>query len=302
MEHVRTVTREFETGEKAVLHLEARSGSVIVEGRSGDRVVVDAVIHVWTDLSSEADDAAAVVERNMELDAHRVIVRAPSLRTDENRGLFGMVGMRSSRIDYRVRVPEETAVRVLSRSGSVQISRVAGIVHTEAMSGKVEVDEVRGDVTARTRSGQLMIERVMGNVSADARSGKVRLKEITGNVEIEARSGSMEIDEIGGSLRLSSSAGSVSVSHVAGKLQARTRAGSFRYRGRVCGDMDIEANAGSITLAVDPDYPFFIDAETSHGSVRSDLPPRRGNGGPPEGGPRVKLRSKAGSIRLTRAD
>jgi DUF4097 and DUF4098 domain-containing protein YvlB len=302
MEHVRTVTREFVTGEKAVLHLEARSGSVIVEGRESDRVVVDAVIHVWTDLSAEADDAAAIVERNMEQDAHRVIVRAPSLRTDEARGLFAMVGMRSSRIEYRVRVPVRTAVRVLSRSGAVQVAHVEGLVHTEAMSGKVGVEDVRGDVTARTRSGVLMVERVAGNVSADARSGKVRLREISGNVEVEARSGSMEIEGIGGGLRLSSSAGSVTVSHVAGKLHARSRAGSFRYRGRVCDHMDIEAHAGSITLAVDPDYPFFLDAESHHGSVRSDLPPRRSGAAPSDGGPKVKLRSRAGSIRLTRLD
>jgi DUF4097 and DUF4098 domain-containing protein YvlB len=302
MEHVRTVTREFATGEKAVLHLEARSGSVIVEGRAGDRVVVDAVLHVWTDLSSEADDAAAVVERNMEQEGHRVIVRAPSLRTDEGRGIFAMVGMKSSRIDFRVRVPTQTAVRVLSRSGAVQIAHVEGIVYTEAMSGKVGVEDVRGDVTARTRSGQLLVERVAGNVAADARSGKVRLKEISGNVEVEARSGAMEIEEIGGVLRLSSSAGSVTMAHIGGKLTARTRAGSVRYRGRVADDIDIEAHAGSITLAIDPDYPFFLDAESHHGNVRSDLPPRRNGAAPAEGGPRVKLRSRAGSIRLTRLD
>jgi DUF4097 and DUF4098 domain-containing protein YvlB len=301
MEHVRTVTREFETGEKAVLHLEARSGSVIVEGRASDRVVVDAVLHVWTDLSSEADDAAAVVERNMEQDGHRVIVRAPSLRTDEGRGLFAMVGMKSSRIDYHVRVPEQTAVRVLSRSGAVHIASVQGLVHTEAMSGRVAVEDVRGDVTARTRSGQLSVERVAGKLAADARSGKVRVKEISGDVEVEARSGSIDIERIGGGLRLSASSGTVSITDVAGKLTARTRAGSFRYRGRVCGDMDIEAHAGSITLAVDPEFPFYIDAESHHGSVRSELP-QRGSGAPPSGGPKVKLRTRAGSIRITKAD
>jgi DUF4097 and DUF4098 domain-containing protein YvlB len=301
MEHVRTVTREFETGEKAVLHLEARSGSVIVEGRASDRVVVDAVLHVWTDLSSEADDAAAVVERNMEQDGHRVIVRAPSLRTDEGRGLFAMVGMKSSRIDYHVRVPEQTAVRVLSRSGAVHIASVQGLVHTEAMSGRVAVEDVRGDVTARTRSGQLSVERVAGKLAADARSGKVRVKEISGDVEVEARSGSIDIERIGGGLRLSASSGTVSITDVAGKLTARTRAGSFRYRGRVCGDMDIEAHAGSITLAVDPEFPFYIDAESHHGSVRSELP-QRGGGAPPSGGPKVKLRTRAGSIRITKAD
>ena len=302
MEQVRTVTREFATGEKAVLHLESRSGTVIVEGRESDHVVVDAVVHVWTDLASEADDAASVVARNMEQDAHRVIVRAPVLRTDEGRGIFSIVGMKSSRIDYHVRVPLTTAVRVLSRSGAVQILHTEGLVHTEAMSGKIGIDDVRGDVTAVSRSGSLLVERIDGNLTADARSGKVRIKGISGNVGIEARSGGIEIEDIGGDVRLIARAGSASFANVSGKLYARARAGSMRYRGRVLDDMDIEAHAGSITLAVDPDHPFFVDAESHVGSVRSDLPPRRNGADPATGGPNVKLRSHAGSIRLTRAD
>jgi len=303
MEHVRTIAREFETGDKAVLHLESRSGSVTVEGRASDRIAVEAAVHVWTDLSSEADDAASLVARNMEQDAHRVIVRAPSLRTDEGRGIFTLVGMKSSRIDYHVRVPLRTAVRVLSRSGAVQIMHIEGLVHTEAMSGKVGIEDVKGDVTAVSRSGALLVERVTGNLTVDARSGKVRIKGVSGTLGVDARSGSIEIEDVGGDVRLMSRAGSVSVANAGGKLYARTRAGSTRYRGRVAGDFDIEAHAGSITLAADPDYPFFIDAESHVGSVRSDLPPRQNNGpAPANGGPRVRLRSYAGSIRLTRAD
>jgi DUF4097 and DUF4098 domain-containing protein YvlB len=300
MEQIRTVTREFATGDKAVLHLESRSGSVITEGRDIDRVVVEATVHVWTDISAEADDAAILVERNMEQDGHRVIVRAPSLRTEEGRSIFSIVGWKSSRVDYLVRVPRRTAVRVLSRSGSVQIAHVEGIVHTEAMSGRIGLDDVRGDVTAVSRSGSLSVERIAGDLSVDARSGKVRIKGVAGKAAVEARSGTLEVEDVGGDVRVTSRAGSVSVANVGGKLYARTRAGSMRYRGRVCDDMDIEAHAGSITLAVDPDFPFFIDAESSVGSVRSDLPPRRNGSGPAAGGPRVRLRSHAGSIRLTR--
>ena len=302
MEHLRTITREFETGEKAVLHLESRSGSVIVEGRAGDRIIVEATLRIWTDLSSEADDAASLVARNMEQDAHRVIVRAPSLRTDEGRGLFTLVGMKSSRIDYHIRVPLRTAVRVLSRSGAVQIMHTEGLVHTEAMSGKVGIEDVKGDVTAVSRSGALTIERVTGNLTVDARSGKVRIKGVSGTLAVEARSGGIEIEDVGGDVRLLSRAGAVSIANARARLYARTRAGSTRYRGRVAGDFDIEAHAGSITLAVDPDYPFFIDAESHVGSVRSDLPPRRNGATPAEGGPRVRLRTHAGSIRITRAD
>lgn len=299
MEHIRTITREFATGAKAVLHLEARSGSVIVEGRETDRVTVEAVVHSWTDLSAEADDAAALVERNMEQDGHRVIVRTPSLQQRE--GWTALLGRQGTRVDYHVRVPQRTAVRVLSRSGSVQISRVEGVVHSEAMSGKVGVDDVRGNVTLVSRSGGLTAEKIIGDVTIDARSGKVRVRDVAGGVQAEARSGSVEIASVTGDVRLSASSGTVAVEEVCGKLHIRSRAGSLRYRGAVRDDIDIEANAGSITLAVDPAYPFFIDAESRVGSVTSDLPPRRPGAGPSGEGPKVKLRTRAGSIRVTKA-
>lgn len=301
MEILRTVTREFMTGDKAVLHLESRSGSVTVEGRQSDRVVVDAVVRVYSDISAEADEAAALVARGMEQDGHRVIVRAPALRRAEA-GWAVLLGHRGSRIDYHVRVPRKTAVRVLSQSGSVQILHTEGVVHTEARSGKLGIEDITGNVTVVARSGSVQIEDVRGDVTVEARSGRLRVRRVQGGVQTDSRSGSVEVEGVAGTARIIASAGSVSASDVEGKLLIRSRAGSVRYRGRILQDADIEAHAGSITLAVDPDFPFFIDAESSVGSVRSDLPPRRGNGAPPEGGPKVRLRSHAGSIRLTRAD
>ncbi len=302
MEHIRTVTREFATGDKAVLHLEARSGNVVVEGRASDCVVVEAIVHIWTDISSEADDAALLVERAMEQDAHRVIVRAPSLQS-QREGWGALFGAKGGQIEYRVRVPRRCAVRVLSRSGAIQITGVEGVVHTEAISGKIVVEDVRGAVTIASRSGSVLGERIEGPVTAEARSGKLKLRAITGNAQIEARSGSLEVEEIDGDVRLTAKSGTLSIEQVRGKVYARARAGSVRYKGRVVDDVDIEAHAGSITFAVDPAVPFFIDAESHVGSVRSDLPPRPRSEAPPaEGGPKVRLRSHAGSIRLTRWD
>ena len=299
MEHVRTVTREFVTGEKAVLHLESRSGAVIVEGRESDRVVIDAVVRVWTDLSVEADDAAALVAQAMEQDAHRVIVRMPALPKREGWAvLFGQ----GSRVDYHVRVPYTSAVRVLSKSGAVQITHLQGVVHTEAMSGKLGVDDITGDVTTISKSGSVLIERIAGDVTIDSRSGKVAINHVRGGIGIEARSGSVELNDVEGNVKVSSRSGSINIDDVRGAMNVKSRAGSTRYRGKVLGDVEMEALAGSITFAVDTAYPFFIDAESHGGSVTSDLPPRRNGAGPSDAGPKVRLRTRAGSIRLTRLD
>jgi len=66
-------------------------------------------------------------------------------------------------------------------------------------------------------------------------------------------------------------------------------------------DADGRLHLGLIHLAVDPDYPFFVDAESDIGAVRSDLPPRRAGGAPNGTGPKVRLRTHTGAIRLTRA-
>src|SRR6185295_4791013 len=107
MEHTRTISKDFETGAAAVLHCESRSGSVSVEAHESTMVSVEAIVHVWSDLAVEADEAASLVERGIEQDAHRVIVRAPSLPNTEGWSLWG--GKRGSRVDYNIRVPVKTA-------------------------------------------------------------------------------------------------------------------------------------------------------------------------------------------------
>jgi hypothetical protein len=50
-------------------------------------VTVDAAVRIKNDIAAEADDAAALVEQNMEQDGHRVIIRAPSEHGRETRTL-----------------------------------------------------------------------------------------------------------------------------------------------------------------------------------------------------------------------
>ncbi len=298
MEHTRTITREFETGDKAVLHIEARSGAVHVESHELPRVHLEAVVHVWSDLAAEADEAASLVERGMEQDAHRVIVRAPSLPQTEGWSLWG--GKRGSRVDYTVRVPVRTAVRVLSKSGRVHIARTEGRVHLESGSGRLSIEDITGDVLVVSRSGSLSIERVRGDVSAEVRSGRMEIHVVSGKATMQSRSGATDVRDIGGDLDVTAHTGSVIIDGAHAAVRVRAHTGMIRYQGKVEGDIDMKTQTGLIHLAVDPERPFFIDAESQIGSVRSDLPPRRGGATANGTGPKVRLRTHTGAIRLTR--
>lgn len=299
MEHTRTINRAFETGEKAVLHIESHSGSVSVEAHDGAAVLLEAIVHVWSDIAAEADDASVLVERAMEQDGHRVIVRAPVLPDTEGWRLWG--GKRGSRVDYNVRVPLRTAVRVISRSGRVQIGGTEGRVHVESQSGRCTIAGVRGDVLAIARSGSVTIERITGNVDAEARSGRVEVRDVTGSAAVKAKSGIADVRDISGDVKIEGHTGLITIEHVGGRLQVIAHTGTVRYSGQVLADIDIKAHTGGIHLSVDPAHPFFIDAESQIGTVRSDLAPRRnGAAGPAPDGPKVRLRTHTGSIRLSR--
>jgi DUF4097 and DUF4098 domain-containing protein YvlB len=298
MEHTRTINREFNTGDKAVLHIEARSGTVFVESHTRDVVQVEAVVHVWSDMGTDADEAASLVARGMEQDGHRVIVRAPSLPQSEGWSIFG--GKRGSRVDYNVRVPMKTAARVLSRSGRIGVARTEGRVHIESGSGRCSVEDVTGDVSIGSRSGSITVERVQGDLTIEARSGRIEVRGVRGKATVETRSGAIDIRDVGDELSAIAHTGAINIGQAAGRVYARAHTGAIRYHGKVLGDFDVKAQTGLIHLAVDADRPFFIDAESTVGSVTSELPPRRAEVSANGAGPKVRLRTHTGAIRLTR--
>ena len=301
MEHVRQVSREFVTGQDAVLHLEARSGSVRVEAHASDRVQVDATVRVYSVSSDDADEAARAVADAMEQDgAGRVIVRAPALPEVNGGWSLLKLGQRGASIDYRVRVPTSTAARVLSRSGSVEITGVHGRVHAEVISGRCRVHNVAGETTVVARSGAVEVDRVDGKLVAEARSGRVHVSNVHGPAEVESRSGAVDVARVSGDLRVGSRSGRVTVEEPGAAVRVHARCGPVNFSGAVRGNIDIEVSTGPIVFAADPDTPFFIDAETRVGPITSDLP-KRATGGTPNAGPKVRLRTNTGPIHLTRA-
>lgn len=300
MDFTRSVVREFDTAEKAVLHLEARSGTVTVESHGQQKVLVEAVVHVWADDAAEADEAITLVDRGMSQDEQqRVIVRAPSLPQSEG---WSFWGKRGARVDYNVLVPVRTAVRVLSRSGRVGIARTEGRVHVESGSGRIALEEITGEVAVVSRSGGVSIARIIGDVTAEGRSGKMEVRDITGKLSLQCRSGGIEVRDVTGDMEIRGHTGTVSIENAHGGVFARAHTGVVRYRGRIEGDIALSAHTGSIMLAIDPAQGFFLDAESDTGTVRSDLPPRRASAAPSEGPAyKVRLRTHTGSIRITRA-
>ena len=278
MEYIRTFTREFEAGEQAELSIENHTGTATVRGTETGRVRVEVVARLWAESEDEADGQVELIERGIRQEGKRVTVRAPLLARPGLLSLFG----RGPRIDYQVTTPCATRAQIINRTGRVEVENLTRPLEVEVRSGRVSVHQIAADTTITSGTGAIEVESIKGSLEVKSRTGMVRVSHCTGDVTVRARTGSTQIED------------------VEGKLQVETRTGAVRYAGEVHGAFDIDVRTGSVRLAVDPNSIFFLDAESTTGSVRSDLPLRRNAGAASakERGPTVRVRTRTGSIRI----
>lgn len=276
MEYIRTLSKEFSVGSSAELRVESRSGTVYIHGEETDRARIEVVARLWAETDEEADDQAVLIERGIRQDGQKVSIRAPTLVAPNIFMIFG----RGPRIDYQITVPRATTGNIVSRSGRVEIEHLAGPLEVEARSGRVSVRNIKGNLTIVSRSGAVQAEAIGGSVAIESRSGAVRVSDCHGSATIDSRSGATQIEDVGGALKVES------------------RSGTVRYEGAVNAGVQISVTSGSIRLALDRDSVFYLDAESAHGSVRSDMPLRRGGGSASSGGFTVRVRTRSGSIHV----
>lgn len=126
----------------------------------------------------------------------------------------------------------------------------------------------------------------------------MQAESLAGVIDIESRSGSVRLADCAGALKVQSRSGSVQIEEPGADVHAHAYSGSVRYDGDVRGSIEIEVESGSIKLSVNPEAVFFLDAESAHGSVRSDLPLRNSGAAKPDrdSSPHVRLRARSGSI------
>jgi hypothetical protein len=292
MDYIRTLTRDFSVAGKLELSIENRAGAVSVRGDDTSSVRLEVVAHLWAEDENEADDQLELIARGIRMEGNRLTVRAPALLRPKPFLFFE----RSPRIEYQLVVPKSCSASITSRSGRTDVERISGPLDLTSHSGRAAAREIGGDVRVNSTSGGTQLESIAGSVTIESKSGGVRVSECSGNCTIGLRSGSLQIESIKGNVDAETRSGSVSLSEIGGSLKLQTRSGSVRYEGAVHAPMSVDVWSGSIRFTVDLDSVFFLDAESAHGAVRSDLPMRSKSSASADSAPTVRLRTRSGAI------
>lgn len=279
--------------------LDTDLGAVTVTGGSDDGVIVR--------VRAGRDDVREKLEWTFRSDGSAAEVRVE--KPASQRGLFGWFG-RSERHDltFEIQVPTETDVEIDTAGGAIQVRDVVGRVVADTSGGGIVLASIEGDVDADTSGGGIRVEDVRGNARLDTSGGGIEAFRVTGSVDADTSGGGIRFRDVAGDQVADTSGGPIEIEGAGGRVDADTSGGGIRVSfatGNARGGR-LDTSGGGITVAIDPAVALDIEAESSAGSVRTDLPvtirgsasERSLRGTLNGGGATLELHSSGGGIRI----
>jgi len=143
-------------------------------------------------------------------------------------------------------------------------------------------------------------------LAARTANGGVSLTGARGKAVLETTNGTVAVAGFEGTLELETTNGNIEARHVAGAVRAETTNGGVDVElFRLDGDLSLASTNGGLTVRLPRDVRATVDAGTTNGTVRTDLPvtaettgSRHLRGTLNGGGPRLRLSTTNGGIRI----
>jgi DUF4097 and DUF4098 domain-containing protein YvlB len=219
---------------------------------------------------------------------------------------------------------------VTAHHGDAHISNVEGLVRITKAGGMTEVRDLKGSVEIEGRGGDIDISGVSGTASAMGEfSGDLRFHDIgqtlhfkssrtdltaqklSGRLDMEV--GSLELDGLDGPFEISTRQKDITLTDFKHSVKITDTNGDVQLRTSTPPSypIDVDLKKGEIELSLPSSSSFQIDAASRHGEVACDFsgpglkvvnqgdnPTISGSEG--KGGPKVRLHTEYGAIRLLR--
>lgn len=158
-------------------------------------------------------------------------------------------------VSYHIIVPKKYSVKANTSGGNMTIRDLEGDVRFETSGGNVSVTSVEGVVTMNSSGGNLDARRIKGTLKGETSGGSVRAENISGDVNVETSGGEIELSSIDGNVHGETSGGGITL-----KLNGENKG------------VDVHSSGGDINIYVNDSIAANLEASTSGGKVRCELP------------------------------
>jgi DUF4097 and DUF4098 domain-containing protein YvlB len=205
-----------------------------------------------------------------------------------------------------VRVPPNTIVETTSDSGETTIRGVSGAVRVQTQSSAITLESLGGATTVRTGSGAVRVDRISGALDVTTSSSGFTGHRLGSSFRLRTRSGAVDAEFDGsGDVDVDSGSSAIRLHRVRGGLTAKSGSGQVTIYGTPGSEWLVTTRSSKIEVYVDASDGFALDADSRSGDVEvvgltvSGTVAKRGaNGAVAGGGPRMRLSSGSGAIRI----
>jgi len=177
-----------------------------------------------------------------------------------------------------------------------------------ASGGDVRVDGITGDVVLKTSGGDASVTRTVGPIELASSGGNLEIEHVDGDVRVKTSGGNIALRDVFGDVAARSSGGELSIDGVDGAVDVRSSGGTTSVVFLGDPEGEIRGSGGSIEVFVREDARCELDAKSNGGAIELELEldhfrersPHCVAGTLGSGGPKLKLRSSGGGIRIGR--
>lgn len=218
----------------------------------------------------------------------------------------------NSKISFDIQVPTKTRTDLATGGGYLSLNTLEGEAKLSTSGGHIEVNSLKGSLVGETSGGHIALKSVDGDAKIETSGGHIEVDGVTGMLKGTTSGGHIEVANVGKDIHVETSGGHIEIRDAHGRVEADTSGGGVDVafaKGNARGGK-IESSGGGIKVRVDPAINLNIDASTSGGSVRSDVPMKvmgkisgssvKGSLG--NGGELLYVHTSGGSVTIAAAD
>ncbi|GAB2830347.1 DUF4097 family beta strand repeat-containing protein [Actinoallomurus bryophytorum] len=248
----------FDTPEPITAVIEITAGRV--EIKASDRA--DTVVEVRPRDETREADVHAAEQTQVEYSNGQLSVRAPK---NKLRSLLG----RYPSIELTIELPSDSRVDAKGWADYRSEGRI-GESSFDTAAGSIRLEET-GGLKLRTAAGNVSVGRSSGHIDVSTSSGKIWIGEVDGGAVVKTANGDIIVGEVTDDVRLNTANGDISVHRALAAVSAKTAYGSVRIGEVVRGTIVLETSFGELELGVREGTAAWLDVNSKHGSIRSDL-------------------------------
>lgn len=251
----RTVEKTFTVQPGGTLTVATSGGGITVEPGTGNTVHVLVKERIRASTDAEADELLKHLTLTLEQHGNDVTAVA-KYESDRPSSWFHFGSWPPVQCAFVVTVPSTYNTDLRTSGGGIRVGDLTGKVVARTSGGGLRFGRINGAVDGRTSGGGIRLEACTGNVNVHTSGGGIRLGPVDGSAEVHTSGGGIVIRKVTGMVRAHTSGGPIDAT-IAGPLKT---------------DCRLSTSGGGITVHVDPKSAFTLDARTSGGGVRCDLP------------------------------